>query len=305
MGQYVARRVVQAIFVILAVLVLTFVVLRSVGDPARLLLSPEGSKENLETIRRTLGLDVGLHIQFVRFFGGMLKGDMGQSFTFGVPALELILQRVPATLLLTAAALLVGVPGGMLLGTISAIKRNTFYDNLATTLAVLGRATPNFWLSIMLIMLFGVRLKWLPPSGFGTPAHLVMPAVALGASLSATVARLTRSSMLEVLGADYIRTARAKGLPERLVVMRHALRNALIPITTIIGLQFGHLLGGAIITETIFAWPGIGRLLTQSIYNFDYPVVQAGVVIIASTFVIINLAVDLLYAIIDPRIRYA
>lgn len=304
MGQYAARRAIQAVFVVLAVLVLTFVILRSVGDPARLLVSPEGSRENLESIRRALGLDAALHVQFARFFGGMLRGDMGRSFTFGVPALELVLQRVPATLLLTGAALVVGVPGGVLLGVVSATRRNTVFDNVATTLAVVGRATPSFWLSIMLIMLFGVQLKWLPPSGFGTPAHLVMPAFALGVSLSATVARLTRSSLLEVLQMDFVRTAKAKGLRHGTVTIRHALRNSLIPVTTIVGLQVGHLLGGAIIVETIFAWPGVGRLLTQSIYNYDYPVVQAGVVMIAATFVLINLATDVLYAVIDPRIRY-
>jgi len=294
----------QALFVILAVLVFTFVILRAIGDPARLLVSPEGSRENLASIRRALGLDAPLHVQFVRFMAGIFRGDFGTSFTFGRPALGLVLERVPATLLLTFVSLGGAVPVGMVLGAISAIRRNSFYDNVATTLAVLGRAVPNFWLSIMLIVLFGANLKWLPPSGYGTAAHIVMPAFALGAGLAAMVARLTRSSLLEVMRQDYVRTARAKGLDERTVLVRHALRNALIPITTVVGLQMGHLLGGAIITETIFAWPGVGRLLTQSIYSYDYPVVQTSVFIIAVTFVFINLAVDLLYALIDPRIRY-
>ncbi len=304
MGRYTLRRLLQALFVILAVLVFTFVILRAIGDPARLLVSPEGSRENLASIRRALGLDAPLHVQFVRFMAGIFRGDFGTSFTFGRPALGLVLERVPATLLLTFVSLGGAVPVGMLLGAISAIRRNSFYDNVATTLAVLGRAVPNFWLSIMLIVLFGANLKWLPPSGYGTAAHIVMPAFALGAGLAAMVARLTRSSLLEVMRQDYVRTARAKGLDERTVLVRHALRNALIPITTVVGLQMGHLLGGAIITETIFAWPGVGRLLTQSIYNYDYPVVQTSVFIIAVTFVFVNLAVDLLYALIDPRIRY-
>lgn len=304
MGRYTLRRLMQALFVILAVLVFTFVILRAIGDPARLLVSPEGSRENLASIRRALGLDAPLHVQFVRFMAGIFRGDFGTSFTFGRPALGLVLERVPATLLLTFVSLGGAVPVGMVLGAISAIRRNSFYDNVATTLAVLGRAVPNFWLSIMLIVLFGANLKWLPPSGYGTAAHIVMPAFALGAGLAAMVARLTRSSLLEVMRQDYVRTARAKGLDERTVLVRHALRNALIPITTVVGLQMGHLLGGAIITETIFAWPGVGRLLTQSIYNYDYPVVQTSVFIIAVTFVFINLAVDLLYALIDPRIRY-
>lgn len=304
MGRYTLRRLLQALFVILAVLVFTFVILRAIGDPARLLVSPEGSRENLASIRRALGLDAPLHVQFVRFMAGIFRGDFGTSFTFGRPALGLVLERVPATLLLTFVSLGGAVPVGMLLGAISAIRRNSFYDNVATALAVLGRAVPNFWLSIMLIVLFGANLKWLPPSGYGTAAHIVMPAFALGAGLAAMVARLTRSSLLEVMRQDYVRTARAKGLDERTVLVRHALRNALIPITTVVGLQMGHLLGGAIITETIFAWPGVGRLLTQSIYNYDYPVVQTSVFIIAVTFVFVNLAVDLLYALIDPRIRY-
>ncbi len=304
MGRYVVRRSLQAVFVILAVLVVTFILLRAIGDPARLLVSPEGSRENLAQIRHALGLDVPLHVQFVRFMADAVKGDFGNSFTFGRPALGLVLERMPATLLLTLVALGLAVPVGMLLGTISAVRRNSVYDNLATTLAVLGRAVPNFWLSIMLIVVFGAYLKWLPPSGFGTWKHLVMPAVALSAGLAAMVARLTRSSLLEVMGHDFVRTAKAKGLTESRVLYRHVMRNALIPIATVVGLQAGHLLGGAIITETIFAWPGVGRLLTQSIYNYDYPVVQTSVFVISVTFVFLNLAIDLLYALIDPRIRY-
>lgn len=304
MGRYVVRRSLQAVFVILAVLVVTFILLRAIGDPARLLVSPEGSRENLAQIRHALGLDVPLHVQFVRFMADAVKGDFGNSFTFGRPALGLVLERMPATLLLTLVALGLAVPVGILLGTISAVRRNSVYDNLATTLAVLGRAVPNFWLSIMLIVVFGAYLKWLPPSGFGTWKHLVMPAVALSAGLAAMVARLTRSSLLEVMGHDFVRTAKAKGLTESRVLYRHVMRNALIPIATVVGLQAGHLLGGAIITETIFAWPGVGRLLTQSIYNYDYPVVQTSVFVISVTFVFLNLAIDLLYALIDPRIRY-
>ncbi|HET9028130.1 MAG TPA: ABC transporter permease [Trueperaceae bacterium] len=304
MGRYVVSRSLQAVFVILAVLVVTFIIVRAVGDPSRLLVSPEGSRENLAQIRHVLGLDAPLQVQFVRFVGDVVRGDFGKSFTFGRPALQLVLERVPATLLLALTALALAVPTGILLGMVSAVKRNTIYDNLATTLAVLGRAVPNFWLSIMLIVVFGAYLKWLPPSGYGTPLHIIMPSVALSAGLAAIVARLTRSSLLEVMSQDFVRTARAKGLSESRVLTRHVLRNALIPIATVVGLQAGHLLGGAIITETIFAWPGVGRLLTQSIYNYDYPVVQTSVFIISVTFVFLNLAIDLLYALIDPRIRY-
>lgn len=304
MGRYVVSRSLQAVFVILAVLVVTFIIVRAVGDPSRLLVSPEGSRENLAQIRHVLGLDAPLQVQFVRFVGDVVRGDFGKSFTFGRPALQLVLERVPATLLLALTALALAVPTGILLGMVSAVKRNTIYDNLATTLAVLGRAVPNFWLSIMFIVVFGAYLKWLPPSGYGTPLHIIMPSVALSAGLAAIVARLTRSSLLEVMSQDFVRTARAKGLSESRVLTRHVLRNALIPIATVVGLQAGHLLGGAIITETIFAWPGVGRLLTQSIYNYDYPVVQTSVFIISVTFVFLNLAIDLLYALIDPRIRY-
>lgn len=304
MGRYAARRSLQAVFVILAVLVVTFIVLRAIGDPARLLVSPEGSRENLAQIRHALGLDAPLHVQFGRFVVDVVRGDFGDSFTFGRPAMGLVLERMPATLILALVALVLAVPTGMLLGTVSAVKRNTVYDNVATTLAVLGRAVPNFWLSIMLIVVFGAYLKWLPPSGYGTWRHIIMPAVALSAGLAAMVARLTRSSLLEVMGHDFVRTARAKGLTEGRVLNRHVLRNALIPIATVVGLQAGHLLGGAIITETIFAWPGVGRLLTQSIYSYDYPVVQTSVFIISVTFVFLNLLIDLLYALIDPRIRY-
>lgn len=289
---------------ILAVTALAFVLLRVVGDPARLLMSPEGSMADLESIRRALGLDAPLWLQFVRFLRGLVSGDVGTSYTFGLPAFQLVFQRVPYTVLLTMGALLVGVPGGIALGVTAAVNRGSAVDTVATNLAVLGRAVPNFWLAIILILLFGVQLRWLPPSGSGTFRHLIMPAITLATGLAAIVARLTRSSMLEVLRADFVRTAYAKGQTPMKVVYRHAFRNALLPVVTIVGLQMGHLLGGAIITETIFAWPGIGRLLIQSINDYDYPVVQAAVLVIAFGFVALNLLVDLLYALIDPRVTY-
>ena len=304
MAEYLAGRLVQALLVILAVTALAFVLLRVVGAPARLLMSPEGSMADLESIRRALGLDAPLWLQFVRFLKGLAFGDVGTSYTFGLPAFQLVFQRVPYTVLLTMGALLVGVPAGIALGVTAAVNRGSAVDTLATNLAVLGRAVPNFWLAIILILLFGVQLRWLPPSGSGTFRHLIMPAITLATGLAAIVARLTRSSMLEVLRADFVRTAYAKGQTPMKVVYRHAFRNALLPVVTIVGLQMGHLLGGAIITETIFAWPGIGRLLIQSINDYDYPVVQAAVLVIAFGFVALNLLVDLLYALIDPRVTY-
>ncbi len=304
MGQYVAKRLMQALLVILAVTALAFVLLRAIGDPARLLMSPEGSMADLETIRRALGLDVPIWVQFGRFIGGLVRGDLGTSYTFGLPAFELVFQRIPYTAMLTAAALALGVPVGILLGVTAAINRGSALDTIATNLAVLGRAIPNFWLAIILILVLGVQLRWLPPSGSGSAAHIVMPALTLATGLAAIIARLTRSSMLEVLRADYVRTAYAKGQTPNKVNYRHAFRNALLPVVTIIGLQMGNLLGGAIITETIFAWPGIGRLLIQSINDYDYPVVQATVLVIAFSFVLLNLVVDLLYALVDPRVSY-
>lgn len=304
MTKYALNRLWQALLVVLAVSTLAFVLLRVVGDPARLLMSPEGSMADLQTIRRVLGLDEPMWLQYVKFLGGIVTGNLGTSYTFGVPATELVLERLPATVQLAFSALLLGVPVGIAFGAVAALNRGTIIDSLATSLAVIGRAIPNFWLAIMLILLFGVQLRWLPPSGSGSFAHIVMPALTLATGLAAVVARLTRSNMLEVLRSDFVRTARAKGLSRRDTNMKHAFRNALVPIVTIVGLQLGNLLGGAIITETIFAWPGVGRLLIQSINNYDYPVVQTAVIVVALGFVILNVIVDLLYAAIDPRVRY-
>lgn len=304
MLSYSARRIAQAVLVVFAVTTFAFVILRAVGDPARLLVSPEGTMEDLDSLRRVLGLDEPLWQQYVRFIGRSVVGDFGSSFIHGTDAFELVVSRLPATLLLSAAALLIGVPFGVLMGVIAAVNRKKALDQVATFLAVIGRATPHFWLAIMLIMVFSVQLRLLPPSGYGSLAHLVMPAASLGVGLAATIARLTRSCMLDVLSQDYVRTAKAKGLAFDRVVMGHALRNALIPVVTVIGLQLGYLLGGAIITETVFAWPGIGRLLISAINNYDYPIVQSAIIVIASAFVLINVAVDLAYALIDPRVRY-
>ncbi len=304
MAKYALNRLWQALFVVLAVSTLAFVLLRVVGDPARLLMNPEGSMADLQSIRRVLGLDEPIWLQYVKFIGGIVTGNLGTSYTFGMSATELVFQRLPATFQLAFSALLLGVPVGVALGVLAALNRGTIIDSLATTLAVVGRAIPNFWLAIMLILLFGVQLKWLPPSGSGSWAHIVMPALTLATGLAAIVARLTRSNMLEVLHSDYVRTARAKGLSRTQTNWKHAFRNALVPIVTIVGLQLGNLLGGAIITETIFAWPGVGRLLIQSINNYDYPVVQTAVIVVALGFVLLNVVVDLLYAVIDPRVRY-
>lgn len=303
MGTYLTRRFIHTIFVLFFVCTFVFLLLRAVGDPARLLVSPEGTPQNIEDIRHALGLDKPMTEQYKEFMLGILRFDFGKSFNYDRPASELILLHLPATLELTLFSLLISVPLGILLGGISAIKQYSIFDNIATFLAVFTRSIPGFWLGIMMILLFSVKLRVLPPSGYGSFRQIIMPGIALGTGMAAVVARLTRSSMLEVLGSDFVRTARGKGLKETLVLSRHVLRNALLPVITVVGLQMGHLLGGSIIIETVFAWPGIGSLLIESINVYDYPVVQATVFMIAVFFVAINILIDILYVAIDPRIR--
>jgi len=306
MKTYILRRVAQSALTLLGVSVLVFVILRVLpGDPARMLL-PDGAPEAaVAELNRQLGLREPLIVQYGLFLRSVAHGDFGQSFQYRAPALRVVLERLPATVQLTVAAMLVTIAAGVSLGIGTAVRRGTRYDVAGTILAVLGQSLPNFWLGIMLILLFGVALRWLPTSGFAGRTSLVLPAVTLAAFPTALVARLTRSSMLEILNRDYIRTGRAKGLAERSVVLRHALRNAAIPVLTVIGLQIGALLGGAVITESVFAWPGMGKLIVDAIFFRDFPVVQTVLILSATVFVGINLLVDLLYTIIDPRIRYS
>src|SRR5499425_1330196 len=301
MRTYVLRRVAQSALTLLGVSVLLRVL---PGDPARMLL-PDGAPESaVAELNRQLGLREPLIVQYGLFLGSVARGDFGQSFQYRAPALRVVLERLPATVQLTLAAMLITVAAGVSLGIFTAVRRGTRYDVAGTIVAVLGQSLPNFWLGIMLILLFGVALRWLPTSGFAGWTSLVLPAVTLAAFPTALVARLTRSSMLEILNRDYIRTGRAKGLAERSVVFRHALRNAAIPVLTVIGLQIGALLGGAVITESIFAWPGMGKLIVDAIFFRDFPVVQTVLILSATVFVVINLAVAPLYTVIDPRIRY-
>ena len=305
MRTYVLRRLAQSALTLLGVSVLVFVILRVLpGDPARMLL-PDGAPESaVAELNRQLGLREPFVVQYGLFLGSVARDDFGQSFQYRAPALRVVLERLPATVHLTLAAMLITIAAGVPLGIFTAVRRGTRYDVAGTIVAVLGQSLPNFWLGIMLILLFGVALRWLPTSGFAGWTSLVLPAVTLAAFPTALVARLTRSSMLEILNRDYIRTGRAKGLAERSVVFRHALRNAAIPVLTVIGLQIGALLGGAVITESIFAWPGMGKLIVDAIFFRDFPVVQTVLILSATVFVVINLAVDLLYTVIDPRIRY-
>lgn len=306
MKSYLLRRLWQSAVTLVGVSILVFVILRVVpGDPAKMLL-PEGAPQSaVEELNRQLGLREPLLVQYAIFLRSVARGDFGQSFQYRAPALRVVVERLPATVQLTLAAMLLTVAFGVSIGIVAAVRRGTRYDYAGTLMAVLGQSLPNFWLGIMLILLFGVTLRWLPTSGFWGWRHLVLPAVTLAAFPIALVARLTRSSMLEILGRDFIRTGRAKGLGEPVVVLRHALRNATIPVLTVLGLQIGTLLGGAVITESVFAWPGMGKLVVDAIYFRDFPVVQTVLILSATVFVVINLLVDVLYTIIDPRIRYS
>ena len=303
MSTYVTRRLGQALFVCIGVSLITFLLLHVVGNPVLLLLPPDASDADVALLKQKLGLDRPLPTQYLVFLAGALRGDFGQSLFTQESVLTLILERMPATLELTVAGMLVGLGIAIPLGVVSAIRRGSLVDRLCTVTAVAGQAMPIFWLGIMLIILFAVTFRVLPASGRGTLGHLVLPAITLGAYLAPLTMRLTRSGMLDVLTQDYIRTARAKGVSERALLFKHALRNAAIPIVTILGVQFGRLLGGAIVTETVFAWPGIASLAVKAIRTYDYPVVQGSVVLLALIIVLANLATDMAITYLDPRIR--
>jgi ABC-type dipeptide/oligopeptide/nickel transport system permease component len=303
MSVYLLRRLAQSVLVLLGVSFVVFFILYLTGDPALLLLPPDATAEDIRKFREEMGFNDPFIVQYGRFLGGALRGDFGQSVRHGEPAFPLVLERLPATFQLAGSALVVALALAIPAGVLSAVRRNTVTDYVATVVALLGQSMPTFWLGIMLILVFSVQFNLLPSSGRGGLEHLVLPAVTLGLFTTARITRLTRSGMLEVLNQDYIRTARAKGVSGRPVVWKHAFKNAAIPIVTIVGIELGTLLGGSVITETIFAWPGVGRLSVQAIYNRDYPVVQAAVFLLASTFVLVNLVVDLLYTYLDPRIR--
>ncbi len=312
MWRYVLRKLLGAVPVLLGATLLAFLILRlSPGDPARLVAGEQASEDDVKIIRHTLGLDQPFAVQYARFVGSLLRGDFGRSIRTGRPVREEIGSRFPYTFELALTSLVLSISIGVAAGVAAAVRPNSVYDYGATLGALAGISTPTFWLGLLLMLAFSYYLGWLPASGRGGPLwtlagirSMAMPAVALGAPSAAIIARLTRSSLLEVLRQDYIRTARAKGLIHRIVIARHALRNALIPVVTVAGLRLGGLLGGAVITEQVFAWPGIGALIVTAIATRDYPIVQGAMLTTALVFVTVNLAVDLLYALIDPRIRY-
>jgi len=291
--------------VVFGVSLITFLLTFASGDPAALMLPADASVEEVETLRQAMGLNDPLLVQYLRFISGAIRGDFGYSMHHQEPALKLVAERLPATIQLSLAGMGIALCVGLPLGILAATRHHSLVDLIAILAALFGQSMPSFWLGIMLILIFAVRLHALPSFGRGGWQHLVLPAVALATRLMASVTRVTRSSMLEVLGEDYIWTARAKGLRERVVLLRHALRNALIPVVTIIALQFGGLMGGTVIIETVFTWPGVGFLAVRAIYTRDYPLVQASVFVLALSFVFVNLFADLVYGVIDPRIRVA
>jgi len=313
--RYLARRLLLLVPVLAGVSVIIFMVLHlSPGDPVEIMLGSQATQEDRARLRADLGLDQPLHVQYVRWLGHVARGDLGRSLWMKRPVLAEVLGRFQATLILTGTALGLSTVAGLALGVASATRPNSLLDRVSAMASLFGASMPSFWLGIVLMVVFALWLGWLPASGMYAPygggglgdllSHLLLPAVTLAAASVTIIARLTRATMLEALGQDYIRTARAKGVVERAVVLRHGLRNALIPIVTVIGVQAGYLLGGAVLTETVFAWPGVGTLMVQGILARDFPLVQGCVLVIAVSFVLVNLAVDLLYAWIDPRIRY-
>ncbi|MGQ0571165.1 MAG: ABC transporter permease [Armatimonadota bacterium] len=304
MLQFVARRFLEAAVVVFLALTAVFSLQFLAGDPVKLFLPTDTTPKQIEEFRQRLGFNDPWIVQYARFMRGALRGDFGNSLRQQEPALGLVLQRFPATLSLSGIAMLLALATAIPVGVVSAARRNSWFDHLGISATVLGQAIPSFWLGLMLIYVFAVWLKVLPTSGRGTWLHFVLPAITLAAFVAARFARLTRSMMLDVIGQDYIRTARAKGLAPPRVLYRHALKNASLPIVTLLALQLGQLLGGAVITETIFAWPGVGRLLVQALLNRDFPVVLVGVFLTAVLYSGLNLAADVTYAWLNPRIRY-
>ena len=304
MLRYILMRLLQTIVALFVISIIVFALVRLSGDPARLMAPPDATQAEYEAIRHSLGLDKSLLTQFGDFLSKIASGNFGTSYKWDAPASSVVLSRFPATLTLAGAAFLLSIVIGLSLGILAAVRKGSIWDTLARVLATLGQSMPVFWIGLMLIIVFSVTFRVLPVSGRGGLDHLILPAVTLSLFSVSALVRLTRSSMLEVLGTEYVKMARIKGLPEILVVTKHALRNALIPVVTMAGMQLGALLRGAIVTEVVFAWPGVGRLSVDAVLARDFPVVQAAVFLFAATYLTINLVVDILYCYIDPRIRY-
>jgi peptide/nickel transport system permease protein len=303
--RYILTKLALTIPLLLGVTFLLFVIGQlTPGDPVLIMLGERAPAEEAAKLREALGLDQPWYVQYAEFLGHLLQGDLGISYRSKLPVSSEVFSRLPATAELAGTSLLFAIVLGLGMGIISAVKRNTWIDRLAIVIAMLGSSMPVFWSGLLLIIWFSINLGWLPASGRGTPYHLIMPSIALGAGAAALIARITRSSMLESLSQDYVRTARAKGLSENVVILRHALRNALIPVATVVGLQTGALMAGAVLTETVFSWPGIGFLTVQAIGQRDFPVLRATVLLVATIFTLINLGLDILFVQLDPRIKY-
>ena len=305
MGPYLLRRLIHSLFVLWGAITVVFIVVRLIpGDPAQMMLGAQASAEDVAALRHRMGLDRPLPVQYGSFLLEVSRLDLGTSLTFDEPAVSAVLRRLPVTALLAVTGMTIALALSLPLGTIAALRPRSLLDRVVSGLSLVGQAVPNFWLGIMFILVFARVLRWLPSAGTGGWQHLVLPSITLALPLVGVLTRLMRSGLLEVIETDYIRTAYAKGLTQRSVVTRHAFRNALIPVITVAGLQFGSLLAGAVIVETVFAWPGAGRLLVDSISRRDYPVVQASILFITGGFILVNLLVDLSYGFLDPRIRF-
>lgn len=302
MGRFLIQRSIRSVITLWLVVSAVFIVLRMSGDPAITMLGPDASDEAIVAFRNNYGLDNSIVSQYLAYMGNLLTGDLGESMQYRRPVMELFLDRLPATLELASAAVAIAVVFGIPAGILAAVKRNTIWDRATMFGAFVGQSSPNFFIGILLILFLSLQLKWLPSSGRGDVGQLVMPAITLATGLLAALARMTRSSILEVLHADYVRTARSKGLAARTVLTGHVLRNASLPVVTMFGLWLSGVIGGAAVTETVFAWPGVGRLIVEGVSRRDFPIVQTLVLVIAAAVILANLAVDLLYAVLDPRI---
>lgn len=304
MTRYVIGRLIQAIPTLIGVSIIAFIAMRALGDPAILVLGEAATPEAIAQYRHEQGLDQPLHVQYINFVGKALGGDLGYSYRYRSPVFPLLMERLPATLTLGLSALSLAILIGVPAGTFAALRRGRRSDAIIRAFALVGQAIPGFFLGLLLIIIFAVQLRWLPTGGSGDWKHLVMPAVSLGVMLMAIIVRFTRSSLLDALRQDYLRTARSKGLAERIVITRHAFRNVLIPLVTVIALQTSVIFSGAVVTETIFGWPGVGRLAVEAVQGRDFPLIQAIVLFISGSVVLVNLCVDISYAFLDPRVRF-
>ena len=304
MTRYIIGRLFQGSFAIWGVTVIIFIAVRISGDAASLMIPQDAEPQEAELVRQLYGLDQPYHIQYIKFIANAVKGDFGRSYRWHDPALKVVLDRVPATLQLAGVAALVSLLIALPIGVLSAVHHGGWIDNFGKVFALLGQSMPTFWVGILFILLFSVQFRIFPTSGRGGLNHLILPAITLGWFSAAALTRITRSAMLDIIDSEYIKMARIKGVPERWVIWKHALRNAAIPVVTILGIQWAHFLGGSVIVETIFAWPGVGRTIVEALSNRDYTVVQAGTFMMSLIFVSVNLLVDLSYGVLDPRVRY-